>query len=217
MKRLLLSSATVLALVTSASTRKPPAGYRPANGNAAPMCGSSCPVMGARAWICFVIGAWFDNHYTVRRGQLFYNCIRRALLSAMCGHRRSATQTANRQPEHPSDRRCNDSSERRRSREILRVGGDAMPYDPRMLQMAQMGVGMMGPQQEPRSPRSKQWWEQPMPGRADWGQPADPSKPDRSPIGQPKTAAAKPAADADAGRQADLQRHATAGGSHGRL
>jgi hypothetical protein len=21
----------------------------------------------------FVVGAWFDNHYTVRRGQLFYN------------------------------------------------------------------------------------------------------------------------------------------------
>jgi hypothetical protein len=43
-----------------------------------------------------------------------------------------------------------------------------MPYDPRMLQMAQMGVGMMGPQQsspanQPPGTRPRQWWEQPMP------------------------------------------------------
>ena len=33
-----------------------------------------------------------------------------------------------------------------------------MPYDPRMMQMAQMGVGMMGPSQQ--GARPKQWWEQ---------------------------------------------------------
>jgi hypothetical protein len=39
-----------------------------------------------------------------------------------------------------------------------------MPYDPRMLQMAQMGVRMMGPEQrdafaDPRSKQPRQWWE----------------------------------------------------------
>jgi hypothetical protein len=61
-----------------------------------------------------------------------------------------------------------------------------MPYDPRMLQMAQMGVGMMGPppfgadaRNQPQRP--KQWWEQPMPmGKSGGGQSPqdDPSKPD---------------------------------------
>jgi hypothetical protein len=57
-----------------------------------------------------------------------------------------------------------------------------MPYDPRMLQMAQQGVRMMGPPQgsqfsnAPQQP--KQWWDQPMPGPPpQMGQPADPSKP----------------------------------------
>ena len=60
-----------------------------------------------------------------------------------------------------------------------------MPYDPRMLQMAQAGVRMMGPDQrnafaDPRSQQQpKQWWDQPMPGPpAQMGQPADQSKPD---------------------------------------
>src|SRR5580765_3450010 len=59
-----------------------------------------------------------------------------------------------------------------------------MPYDPRMLQMARQGIGMMGPQPSPfeRSapPRAPQWWEQPMPqGQASqMGQTADPSNPD---------------------------------------
>jgi len=51
-----------------------------------------------------------------------------------------------------------------------------MPYDPRMLQMAQMGVGMMGPDQrnafaDPRSQQQqpKQWWEQ----AVQYGQPAN--------------------------------------------
>jgi hypothetical protein len=50
-----------------------------------------------------------------------------------------------------------------------------MPYDPRMLQMAQMGVGMMGPQQ---SNQPKRWWEEPLSGRSQQGgQQDDPSKP----------------------------------------
>jgi len=51
-----------------------------------------------------------------------------------------------------------------------------MPYDPRMLQMAQAGVRMMGPEPSPfdRAPQQKQWWEQPLPmQRKD--QPADQS------------------------------------------
>jgi hypothetical protein len=31
--------------------------------------------MVARASIFFVTGAWFDNHYTMRRGWIFYNGI----------------------------------------------------------------------------------------------------------------------------------------------
>jgi hypothetical protein len=40
-----------------------------------------------------------------------------------------------------------------------------MPYDPRMLQMAQRGIGMMGPQAGPfdRAQQPKQWWQQPPP------------------------------------------------------
>ena len=56
-------------------------------------------------------------------------------------------------------------------------------YDPRMLQMARMGIGMMGPQAGPfdRANQPKQWWEQPMPmGKSGGAQSPqdDPSKPD---------------------------------------
>jgi hypothetical protein len=53
-----------------------------------------------------VIGAWFDNHYTVRRGQLFYNAIPCAAIGKVWpwGPKR---QTA--KPEQSSDQRCNDS------------------------------------------------------------------------------------------------------------
>ena len=51
-----------------------------------------------------------------------------------------------------------------------------MPYDPRMLQMARAGIGMMGPEQrnafaDPRSQQQqpKQWWDQPV----QYGQPAN--------------------------------------------
>jgi len=63
-----------------------------------------------------------------------------------------------------------------------------MPYDPRMLQMAQMGVGMMGPPQgDPfarNAPKQKEWWEQPLPRRMaeppqdDQSKDDDPSNPD---------------------------------------
>jgi hypothetical protein len=55
-----------------------------------------------------------------------------------------------------------------------------MPYDPRMLQMARLGIGMMGPQQSPfgtdtrnQPQRPKQWWEQPMPVGQSANQPAN--------------------------------------------
>jgi len=58
-------------------------------------------------------------------------------------------------------------------------------YDPRMLQMAQMGIGMMAPQPSPfdrtTPQRPRQWWEQPMPMGKSAGVQSpqdDPSKPD---------------------------------------
>jgi hypothetical protein len=56
----------------------------------------------------FVIGAWFDNHYTVRRGQLFYNSIPCASVGNVWPpDRPRKRQTAT--PEYSSDKRCNDS------------------------------------------------------------------------------------------------------------
>ena len=55
-----------------------------------------------------VIGAWFDNHYTVRRGQLFYNSIPCASVGNVWPPQPARKrQTA--APEQPSDRRCNDA------------------------------------------------------------------------------------------------------------
>ena len=62
-----------------------------------------------------------------------------------------------------------------------------MPYDPRMLQMAQLGIGMMGPGASPfdRANQPRQWWEQPPP------QPQ--ARPDdRNPSGQPATQPKEP-------------------------
>ena len=44
-------------------------------------------------------------------------------------------------------------------------------YDPRMLQMAQMGMRMMAPQPSPfdRTARQPQWWEQPQPAAGKGG------------------------------------------------
>jgi len=62
-----------------------------------------------------------------------------------------------------------------------------MPYDPRMLQMARAGIGMMGPGASPfdRAQQPKQWWDQPPP------QPQ--ARPDDSnPSGQPATQPKRP-------------------------
>jgi hypothetical protein len=60
-----------------------------------------------------------------------------------------------------------------------------MPYDPRMLQMAQWGVGMMGPQAGPfdRAQQPRPWWEQPPPSPQ---QRPDDSNPSGQPATQPK-------------------------------
>ena len=71
-----------------------------------------------------------------------------------------------------------------------------MPYDPRMLQMARAGIGMMAPPPSPfdrTAPRQKDWWDQPMPV----GQPANRpvnSPDDANPAADPATSAnpAKP-------------------------
>jgi hypothetical protein len=74
MKRILLRSITALALTTSASAQAP--GWIPTGEW---QCGPHVRVVvsidGFGAMDFFVQGAWFDNHYTVRRGQLFYNAI----------------------------------------------------------------------------------------------------------------------------------------------
>jgi hypothetical protein len=71
MKRLLLCS---VMLATSANAQAP--GWIPTGEW---QCGPHVRVVvsidGYGAMDFFVIGAWFDNHYTVRRGQLFYNAI----------------------------------------------------------------------------------------------------------------------------------------------
>jgi hypothetical protein len=73
MKRLLLAT-IVFAFVTSAAPAQQVApGWR-ATGEW--QCGpvkviSSTDGFGGVDF--FVVGAWFDNHYTLRRGQLFYN------------------------------------------------------------------------------------------------------------------------------------------------
>jgi hypothetical protein len=53
----------------------------------------------------FVAGAWFDNNYTVRRGQLFYNSIP----CASVGNVWPPQPPRKRQTAGPSDQRCNDS------------------------------------------------------------------------------------------------------------
>jgi hypothetical protein len=74
MTRLLLCTATLLALTASASAQSPGPGWIPTGEW---QCGphvriiSSTDGLGA---VNFEIkGAWFDNNYTLRRGQLYYN------------------------------------------------------------------------------------------------------------------------------------------------
>jgi hypothetical protein len=66
--------AIVAAMVTPASAQAP--GWIPTGEW---QCGPNVRVIvsidGFGAMDFFVKGAWFDNHYTVRRGQLFYNSV----------------------------------------------------------------------------------------------------------------------------------------------
>ena len=66
-----------------------------------------------------------------------------------------------------------------------------MPYDPRMLQMAQWGVGMMGPQAGPfdRAQQPRQWWQQPPPSPQ---QRPDDSNPSGQPANQPANPSKRP-------------------------
>ena len=62
-----------------------------------------------------------------------------------------------------------------------------MPYDPRMLQMARAGIGMMGPQASPfdRAHQPFHWWEQPLPAAAATARgSAIPNRPANRPIRQ---------------------------------
>lgn len=74
MKRLFLYSVMAHALITPAYAQAP--GWIPTGEW---QCGPHVRVVvsidGYGAMDFFVIGAWFDNHYTVRRGQLFYNAV----------------------------------------------------------------------------------------------------------------------------------------------
>jgi len=63
-----------------------------------------------------------------------------------------------------------------------------MPYDPRMLQMARAGIGMMAPPPspferggQPQQQRPKEWWEQPMPVGQPANSPNDPNAPKKPP------------------------------------
>ena len=107
MIRSLTMMAIVAAMVTPASAQAP--GWIPTGEW---QCGPHVRVVvsidgyGAMDW--HVIGAWFDNHYTVRRGALFYNGIACAAVGNVWPpqppprKRQSARPT----PEHPSDPRC---------------------------------------------------------------------------------------------------------------
>lgn len=74
MKRLALYAVMAHALITPAYAQAP--GWIPTGEW---QCGPHVRVVvsidGYGAMDFFVIGAWFDNHYTVRRGALFYNGI----------------------------------------------------------------------------------------------------------------------------------------------
>jgi hypothetical protein len=72
MKRLLLTT-IVFACVTSAASAQAP-GWRPTGEW---QCGPYVRIItstdGRDGMDFLIIGAWFDNHYTLRRGQLYYN------------------------------------------------------------------------------------------------------------------------------------------------
>ena len=85
MKRLLLAGVFTVFGISAALAQAP--GWIPTGEW---QCGPNVRIVvsidGYGAMNFFVAGAWFDNNYTVRRGQLYYNSIP-APPSAMCGHR----------------------------------------------------------------------------------------------------------------------------------
>ena len=107
MIRSLTMMAIVAAMVTPAGAQAP--GWIPTGEW---QCGPHVRVVvsidGFGAMDFFVKGAWFDNHYTVRRGALFYNGIACAAVGNVWPpqpprKRHVAT------PENPSDPRCVES------------------------------------------------------------------------------------------------------------
>jgi hypothetical protein len=54
----------------------------------------------------FVKGAWFDNHYTVRRGQLFYNGIPCAAVGNVWPPQPPPRKRRVATPDNPADPRC---------------------------------------------------------------------------------------------------------------
>jgi hypothetical protein len=85
MTRLLLCITAVLALTTPASTLTPdwiPTGEWQCGPHVRVIVSSDG--LGALDW--YVFGAWFNNHYTLRRGQLFYNAIPCAAIGNVWPH-----------------------------------------------------------------------------------------------------------------------------------
>ena len=74
MKRLLLYTAMALALATSAGA-SPWLNIPTGEWQCGPHVKVVVSIDGYGAMDFHVIGAWFNNHYTVRRGALFYNGI----------------------------------------------------------------------------------------------------------------------------------------------
>jgi len=104
MKRLLLCLVMARALITPAYAQAP--GWIPTGEW---QCGPNVRIVvsidGYGAMNFFVAGAWFDNNYTVRRGQLYYNSIP----CASVGNVWPPQPPRKRQTAGPSDQRCNDS------------------------------------------------------------------------------------------------------------
>jgi len=104
-KHLLIYAVVAHALITPAYAQAP--GWIPTGEW---QCGPNVRIVvsidGYGAMNFFVVGAWFDNNYTVRRGQLYYNSIPCASVGNVWPPQPPPRK---RQAESPSDRRCNDA------------------------------------------------------------------------------------------------------------
>ena len=108
---------------------------------------------GYGAFDFFVKGAWFDNHYTIRRGQLFYNGIACTSVGNVWPPQPPPRKRQTATP-YQSDRRCNDNLSLEDREKYCEIIGAAMAYDPRQMQaIARMGMGMLG---QPPSPFQQQ-------------------------------------------------------------